>query len=366
MSRQIAAVYCEFTLALNNRTGKFFFCQDMIDSSPDLVRASYFWRWRSQRVPTGIFARVLGRMARIEVKIRVENSFISRFIPYIERELPTVFTDPRECVMYRLKSSDIVLCHDMGPITHPELYADGVQATYRSAFEIIRAAKPSMMFISEASRSAFIDLYGSDFPALQIVHIPLRAGIERGEKEPVAGVPDNFFLTVGSLGTRKNQLGSIRGFGASKLSEQGYAYVICGAPEPGEDAVHRAAETTPGVILPGYVSEEQLRWLYEQARGFVLVSRLEGFGLPAAEAIAYGQVPILSPGGALQETAGDGAIYVAPDNIDGIAAAMKCVAGMCPNERRDRLGRLRENIDRFTVDAAIASWRQTIQTAMTQ
>lgn len=366
MSQQVSGVYCEFTLALNNRTGKFFFCQDMIHSSSDLVRACYFWRWRSQRVPTGIFARILGRMARIEVNLRVEKSVITRFIPFIERELPTVFTDPRECIMYRLKSSDIVLCHDMGPITHPELYADGVQAAYRSAFETICAAKPSMMFVSEASRSAFIDLYGSDFPALKVVHIPLRAGIEHGDKEPVAGVPDNFFLTVGSLGTRKNQLGSIRGFGASQLSKQGYAYIICGAPEPGEDAVHRAAEMTPGVLLPGYVNEKQLRWLYEQARGFVLVSRLEGFGLPAAEAIAYGQVPILSPGGALQETAGDGAIYVAPDNIDGIAAAMKCVADMEPHEREGRLERLRENVSRFTVDAATAAWRQTILTAISR
>src|SRR5438034_2888746 len=28
---------CEFTLALNNRTGKYFFCKEMIDSSADLI-----------------------------------------------------------------------------------------------------------------------------------------------------------------------------------------------------------------------------------------------------------------------------------------------------------------------------------------
>lgn len=366
MSHQVHGVYCDFTLALNNRTGKFFFCQDMIQSSSDLVRACYFWRWRAHRTPTGILARILGRMARIEISIRVQGNPISRFIPYIERKLPTVFTDPRECVIHRLKSSDIVLCHDMGPITNPDLYADGVQAVYRFAFEKIRAAKPSVVFVSDASRSSFIDLYGSDFPALHVIHIPLREGIDRGEKEPVAGVPDNFFLTVGSFGRRKNQVGSIRGFEASRLTERGYAYVICGGSEPGEEDVRSAAETTPGVIVPGYVSEQQLRWLYEQASGFVLVSQLEGFGLPAAEAIAYGQVPILSPGGALQEVAGDGAIYVAPDNVEGIAAAMTSLADMSEKERADRLERLHRSASRFTADAATALWRKTLLTAVAQ
>jgi glycosyltransferase involved in cell wall biosynthesis len=78
----------------------------------------------------------------------------------------------------------------------------------------------------------------------------------------------------------------------------------CGGPEPGFDAVIEAAGKMPGVILPGYVNDNQLRWLYTHASGFVLPSLLEGFGLPAAEAISYGLIPLLSKGGLCMKSQG--------------------------------------------------------------
>src|SRR5262245_3630174 len=94
------------------------------------------------------------------------------------------------------------------------------------------------------------------------------------------------------------------------------------------------------VILPGYVNDSQLRTLYKNAQGFVLVSLLEGFGLPAAEAICYGHVPLLSAGGELEEVAGDGALYVDPLDISDIVGGMRRIASMTAGERADRLARL--------------------------
>ena len=355
---------CEFTLALNNRTGKYFFCKDMIDASADLISSCRYWRVSTGKLPSKTICRILGRLSLIEVGLRIRTPISYSFLPRIHRRRPMVFTDPRECVLYALKSCDVVLCHDMGPLTHPQFYGEGVRDLYLRAFADIKTAKPLLLFVSEASRNEFIKLYGDDFPLLKVIHIPLRQGMERNDGQAVSGVPEKFFLTVGSQGTRKNQARSIEAFAATGLAREGYAYVICGGPEPGSEDIAALAKQTPGVLLPGYVNDAQLRWLYMNAHGFVLASLLEGFGLPAAEAIRYGQVPLLSAGGALQEVAGDGALYVDPHDTSDIASGMRHLATMGADERSERLARLQLSIQRFSSDAAVSGWRSTLLQAL--
>jgi glycosyltransferase involved in cell wall biosynthesis len=355
---------CEFTLALNNRTGKYFFCKDMIDASRDLIRTCYYWRAPIDELPPKIIARILGRLARIEVFLRVRWLSSNQILPPILHRRAMVFTDPRECVLYRIKPCDVVLCHDMGPLTHSEFYHPGVREIYARAFDQIKIAKPFLLFVSAASRDDFIKLYGSDFPLLQVIHIPLRKGLQRHNEQSVSGVPAKFFLTVGSLGARKNQARSIKAFETSGLAKEGFAYVICGGPEAGADQVAALAQQTAGVVLTGYVNDEQLRWLYRNAQGFVLPSLLEGFGLPAAEAISYGLVPLLAPGGALQEVAGDAAVYVNPLDIADIAAGLVKLAHMTPEEHDRRLAHLRLNIKQFSLETATSTWRSTLKLAI--
>jgi glycosyltransferase involved in cell wall biosynthesis len=276
-----------------------------------------------------------------------------------------VFTDPRECVLYRMKPRDVVLCHDMGPLTHPHLYSPGVGKLYALAFDTIKAAKPFMLFVSEASRSDFVRICGNDFPLMRVVYPPIRTGMERGNERAVRGIPAKFFLTVGSIGARKNQVRSIEAFDASGLANEGYAYVICGGPEPGAEQVIKLAQETAGVIVPGYVNDEELRWLYKNAKGFVLPSLLEGFGLPAAEAIDYGLVPLLGRGGALQEVAGDAAVYVDPLDVADISAGMRSLAGLGDEERNIRVAGLRHSIKRFSLESAVAAWRSALILAAT-
>jgi glycosyltransferase involved in cell wall biosynthesis len=358
-----SALDCEFTLALNNRTGKYFFCRDMIEASQDLIERCYYWRVPLANLPPKNVARVLGRLARIEVDMRVRRPFSYRVVAPISYSRPMVFTDPRECVLYRMKPCDVVLCHDMGPLTHPDLYGPGVEGLYAFAFDRIRAAKPLMLFVSEASRRDFVRIFGSDFPLMQVVHPPIRAGMERGKERAVRDIPAKFFLTVGSIGARKNQARAIEAFNASGLAKEGYAYVVCGGPEPGSEQVMKLARQTAGVILPGYVNDEELRWLYRNARGFVLPSLLEGFGLPAAEAIDQGLVPLLGRGGALEEVAGDAAIYTDPLDMADISAGMKSLADLSDEERNIRLTRLRQSIKRFSLESAVATWRSALMLA---
>jgi glycosyltransferase involved in cell wall biosynthesis len=355
---------CEFTLALNNRTGKYFFCKEMIQSSEDLISSCLYWRVPLKQLPSRTFSRILGRIARWEVDFRSGTGFINRLLSPSPHHRPLIFTDPREVLFYRLKSCDIVVCHDIGPITHPDLYGPGASRIYRRAFEQIRDARPFMIFVSAASRQEFVARYGDDYPAMQIVSPPLRTDIQQSDQRPVAGIPEKFLLTVGAVGERKNQLRAIRAFDASGLAKAGYAYVICGGlHEAGAELAAKQAEATPGVILPGYVNDAELRWLYRNATGFVLPSLLEGFGLPAAEAVHHGLIPLLSHGGALQEVAGDGAIYVDPLDESEIATGMRLLAELTPEERRRRLDQLRVNVSRFSLENEAGKWRETLMLA---
>jgi len=364
MALPVSGLECDFTLALNNRTGKFFFCKELIDESDDLIKTVRYWRLPLAKLPEGLFARILGRLGMLEVALRFEHPLSYRFLPTISRSRPVVFTDPRECLLYAVKPRDVVLCHDMGPITHPDLYAAGVHELYTAAFARIAAAKPLMLFVSEASRLAFISLYGDNFPLLQVIHIPLRHEMEEGDMEPVAGLPDRFLLTVGSIGLRKNQLRCVEAFALSGLAKQGHGYVLCGGREPGYDAAVAAAQSTPGVTLTGYVNDSQLRWLYRHAEGFVLPSLLEGFGLPAAEAIRNGLIPLVGSGGALHEVTGDAAILVDPLRSEEIATGMRQLTEMDESERNRRLIDLREHISSFSRENMLGSWRSALKAAL--
>jgi glycosyltransferase involved in cell wall biosynthesis len=73
----------------------------------------------------------------------------------------------------------------------------------------------------------------------------------------------------------------------------------------------------------GYVEPDQRRDLYASASMLVLPSHLEGFGLPVLEAMTVGVPVIVSRRGALPEVGGDAAVAIEPDDVDGLAAAMR-------------------------------------------
>jgi glycosyltransferase involved in cell wall biosynthesis len=73
----------------------------------------------------------------------------------------------------------------------------------------------------------------------------------------------------------------------------------------------------------GYVEPDRRRDLYATASMLVLPSHLEGFGLPVLEAMTVGVPVIVSRRGALPEVGGDAVVAVEPDDVNGLAAAMR-------------------------------------------
>jgi glycosyltransferase involved in cell wall biosynthesis len=77
------------------------------------------------------------------------------------------------------------------------------------------------------------------------------------------------------------------------------------------------------VRFTGRLTREKLAQHYAAARIAVVPSLYEGFGLPAAEAMACGTPVIATTGGALPEVVGDAGMLVPPANATALAAAIR-------------------------------------------
>lgn len=74
------------------------------------------------------------------------------------------------------------------------------------------------------------------------------------------------------------------------------------------------------VVLPGFVSDAELKWLYEHCRAYVFASLSEGFGLPPLEAIAHGAPVASSSASVMPEVYGPAAHYFDPKDPTDAAA----------------------------------------------
>lgn len=348
----------DFSLALINRTGAYYACRDIVQGLPEFFSATRYWRLRARGAggePAGLARKLLGRAMLFELT----HPGLARLLPRLPRAPgagPTLFLDPLYVLGGPLGRGDVVLCHDVGPITAPELFDDATAALYRAAYDRVRAAGPGMVFVSEASRDAFVRLFGEAYRFLEVIPLYVRHGSDRGADRAPPGVATPFLLTAGAYERRKNHARTIRAFARSGLRERGYSYVLCGPRGNSWREVEALAAATPGVVSLGRVGDAQLRWLYRRASGFVLPSLLEGFGLPPLEAARHGLLSIVSAEGAQPEAVGEGALRVDPTSTEAIARAMAHLADMPEPERARRLALAREQAARLTRERFIERW----------
>jgi glycosyltransferase involved in cell wall biosynthesis len=124
------------------------------------------------------------------------------------------------------------------------------------------------------------------------------------------------------------------------------------------DEIQRAideARLRDSVLFTGYVSDETLAALYSTALALVLPSFDEGFGLPAAEAMACGTPVAAITGGALPEVVGDAGLLFSPTDPTAIADCLeqllanddlhaRCAAAGIECARRHRWSRVAEHV----------------------
>jgi glycosyltransferase involved in cell wall biosynthesis len=167
--------------------------------------------------------------------------------------------------------------------------------------------------------------------------------------DPFDGVP--YYLTVGSIGGRKNTLRLLDAFAAARCRGLDTHLILAGTPGQGWSAVKRRmnGDVKSWVhVFPG-VDDATLRKLYRGARGLLFPSLEEGFGLPILEAFASG-IPVLTSNySAMREVAGDAALLVDPTLTDAIAAGWMTLE-TDGNLRADLIAMGNERLSLFTAE----------------
>ncbi len=252
-----------------------------------------------------------------------------------------LYFDPIYTLYRPLQKRDIVFILDLSTLTNPEWHSPGVAVTYERAFRKLMGSPARIISISEHCTALLRTSFS--IPEADIVTVPLYLrDISTGQiGSPYERLtPRKFFLFVGSLEMRKNPIGLLRAFAMTGLASEGWHLALAGGKGLGWEAITVAAEELDGVELLGFVSDDELSWLYANAAVFAYPSFLEGFGLPLLEAMAHGLPCLTSITGASREVCGDLGIMVDPYEtqtiVDGL---LRCAAISrdVPNADRDDL-----------------------------
>ncbi len=136
------------------------------------------------------------------------------------------------------------------------------------------------------------------------------------------GISRPFLLSVGRLEEKKNTVQIIKAFKLLKnelkdlnFDPKALKLVLVGKPGYGYEKVKEVLNSSTyktDILLPGWMSEDDLPCIMNAAEVFVFPSLYEGFGLPVLQAFACGVPVVASKGSGLEEVGGEAAIYVDP------------------------------------------------------
>jgi glycosyltransferase involved in cell wall biosynthesis len=145
-----------------------------------------------------------------------------------------------------------------------------------------------------------------------------------GKSEPLKGVKRPFIFHLGAPYPHKNIERLIKAFSKLKKTNPDLQLIL---PGNMKDQFKKDFAQWVGASLekdsihaPGFITDAELKWLFENAECYVLPSLSEGFGLPGLEAMMYGCPLVSSNSTCLPEVYGTAAEYFDPRDVDDIAA----------------------------------------------
>lgn len=353
MAKELIA---DFSLGLINRTGAYYICRDIIDECADLFSDVYCWRLNNSNMQSDFARKVSGRLMMLEYQLLGGGKMFQIKPSRHDGGARTVFMDPLYVLRSPLTSEDVVLCHDVGPITHSELFDEATVGLYREAYEKIRRAGPGIVCVSRTTATAFQRLYGDGYRYVDVITLYPRPAPSSIATQKPESVTKPFLLSVGALEKRKNYKRTIAAFYEAGLSGD-YQLVICGPRGNSAEAIEAAVADKPEVRLLGRVSDAELGWLYENAQAFVLPSLLEGFGVPVIEAAQQGLVCIVSEGSAQSEAINENAILVDPADTASIARGMKRALALSESDKHRLIEGARDYAAQITRGRFVREWR---------
>lgn len=219
----------------------------------------------------------------------------------------------------------MVVMHDASVYGVPFAFSWAFRSWYKVLMPLLGMRAERILTVSEFSRNELVKYCRIDPRKLRVVgegheHI-LGVATDPSVLERYRLPKKKYVLAVSSMNPNKNFAAVIAA--VDRLAGTDCRVVIAGGADP--KVFNQGGALPESVTYVGYVSDAELRALYEDAAAFIYPSFYEGFGLPPLEAMALGCPVIVSDRASLPEVCGGAALYCDPDRPEQIADAIKRV-----------------------------------------
>jgi glycosyltransferase involved in cell wall biosynthesis len=227
----------------------------------------------------------------------------------------------------------LVLFHDMRNILCRDIYGEEFCAGFRRSAESWIYARDCIVTGTETVKQEIIDEFKIPAERIVVASESTEHITTDGETHPVRPekLPENrpYFLMVNPSDIRKNCQDTLNGFSLylrQNPNDTETLLVFAGLLRANDGWVNERLQQEPALaertVLLGYVSDAELKYLYQNARMMVYPSRYEGFGIPVLEAMGQNIPVIVSDIPVFREVAENAAVFVPLDQPETMAEAM--------------------------------------------
>ena len=221
-----------------------------------------------------------------------------------------------------------------------------------------------VLTVSNFTKKEIIDIYGDKVKNLEVVYNGYNNNIYKkiDDKKRIqetldrCGINGPYIFYVGRIDKKKNIPELVEAFAMMREQEKDIKHklVLVGNASFGFDEVMQLSEDyrlENELILPGWVEEVDMPYLFNGADAFVFPSKYEGFGIPMLQSMACGIPVAASWAASIPEITKKAALLFNPNSVEDIKDAL--IRIIKDEKLRDELKNLgAERVKNF-------SWRKT-------
>lgn len=214
--------------------------------------------------------------------------------------------------------------YDLIPLHFPDyfLYTPSLRSAYLRRLAVLRDCD-GLLAISKATKRSWQDLIADEPPVTVIGG----ATTESNSSPPSLPITERRgVLCLGAETPNKNLETLLAAYAKlpAQLRSQ-HPLSILGIRDRGFSRYLRShyRGDSKDLLIPGYVTEEQLRGALRSSRVLVMPSTMEGLGLPVLEAMAVGTPCLVADGSSLVELTSNPAGYFPPHDVERLASLLQ-------------------------------------------
>jgi glycosyltransferase involved in cell wall biosynthesis len=247
------------------------------------------------------------------------------------------------------KRKQLLTVHDASFMAQPQFFPSAVRNWYKLAIPFLGRRIRKLITVSAFSKAELIKYFGFKEEHVVVIYnaadhlLRFNEPSDHFRKKINALKP--YVLAVSSMSANKNFRGLSKE--VEQINFKGHRMLIAGGIIP----TLKQVSLPGGVNYLGYVSNEELRYLYANASLFVFPSFYEGFGIPPLEAMIAGSPVLASNTSSMPEVLNDACEYFDPYNEGDLAAKIQLLL--------DDEDRLRSLTMRGQRQAALYSWQHS-------